>query len=400
MSGIRPFRGMVVRPEVAHDVVSPAYDALTVSQRRQFRLDHPDSYLHVTRSAADEPDADTVDNITLVNRGRAALEQILSKNLFTTHGEPAFYVYRLTEAGHSQYGVVCEVGAEYFAAVAQPHEQTEQLRAALLAEHFLTVRAASSPIACAVRDTGDLEDVLRSAAVGDSVLDMTGADGLRQTIWRVSDPDVAEALSAAVDHASLFIIDGHHRAAANQHILDTGTSLPVLAVVFPEQSLHLVGFHRLVRLPDALDETTLLHGLRRRFSVEATSDVASVAAGSIATFLLGEWQIVRFDERPVSGDSGIRLGSLDPVVFEREVLQSIVGAAGDVDVSYMPDVEPFATMVAIADSERRVPFFVPPVSMDDLMAVATGGRVMPPKSTYFTPKVRSGLFLRLLDELI
>lgn len=380
----------------AHDVVSPAYDALSVAQRQTFRSDHPDSYLHITRSAADEPDAATVDHATLVARGREALERLVERDLFVTHSDPAFYVYRLAESGHEQFGLVCEVEAEHFATLAKPHEATQPERAALLAEHFMTVRAASSPVACAVRDEGELAALLAEAAAVEPVLNLVGDDGLHQSVWRVEDPDLQRRLHRRVDDQALFIIDGHHRAAANQQLLDAGHPVPVLAAIFPQQSLSLVGFHRLLKLPVGLDEAALIRAIERRFPVHRISDVASVEPGSVALFAASEWQIVDFDERPISGGAQIRLGSLDPVVLEREILTSIVGSYGDYSVSYTADTEPFAEIAAAAASEGLVPFFVPPVDIDDMMAVADGGLIMPAKSTYFTPKVRSGLFLRLL----
>ena len=148
---------MVVLQDRAHEVVSPAYDSLSVAERQRFRADHPHSYLHVTRSAEDEPDAATVSNSTLVSRGRSALEEILRASMFASHGSPAFYVYRLVDGAHTQCGLVCEVPSDYYHSVAKPHEATRAGRAALLAEHFGTVKAMSSPVACTVRDDGSLE---------------------------------------------------------------------------------------------------------------------------------------------------------------------------------------------------------------------------------------------------
>jgi len=398
MTGIQPFRGMVVRQCVAHDVVAPAYDALTVAQRRQFRAEHPDSYLHVTRSAEDEPDAATVDNTTLVTRGRAALEDILAADMFAAHGEPALYVYRLIDGAHLQSGIVCEVPAGYYHDVAKPHEATRADRAQLLAEHFTTVKAASSPIACAIRDDGSLERELHVVTKSEPLLDITGDDGLQQTVWRIDDAAATARIIERMHNEPLFIIDGHHRSAANRTLYAQGISLPVLASIFPEQALHLVGFHRLLRLHDGVDHATVLRAIQRRFRVETVSDVATVSSGHVAIVLDGEWHVVNFDERPVAGGAEILLRSLDPVVLEREVL-GIVEHYGAFDVSYTPDTQPFAVIAADAAENNQVPIFVPPVAIADMMAVAEGGVIMPAKSTYFTPKVRSGVFLRLFDEL-
>ncbi|MGZ0178843.1 MAG: DUF1015 family protein [Acidimicrobiales bacterium] len=399
MTGIQPFRGMVVLQDMAHDVVSPAYDALSVVQRQQFRLDHPHSYLHVTRSAEDEPDAATVDNSTLVARGRAALERIVGANLFASHGSPALYVYRLVDGAHAQCGLVCEIPSGYYHSVAKPHEATRAERATLLAEHFGAVKAMSSPVACTVRDDGSLERELHAVTHGEPILDIAGGDGLQQTVWRIDDREAQARITERLRDEPLFIIDGHHRSAANQQLCDRGVALPVLTTIFPEQSLHLVGFHRLVRLRDGVDQALLLRAIQRRFRVETVSDVTMVSPGQVAVVLADEWHLVHFDERPVAGGASILLGSLDPVVLEREVLVGILGRHGEFDIAYTPDIEPFAVIVAEAAENDQIPIFVPPVAIADMMAVAEGGVIMPAKSTYFTPKVRSGVFLRVFDEL-
>ena len=398
MTGIHPFRGMLVRPDAAHDVVSPAYDAMGADQRRTFRAQHPHSYLHVTRSADDEPDAATVDNATLVQRGRVALEQLIDASLFEPVGDPALFMYRLIDDGHVQCGLVCEMPSEYYHSVARPHEATQAARAALLAEHFETVRAASSPVACAVRDDGSLEQQLNEVAQSsEPVLDFATDDGLRQSVWRVNDAGLAQRIATQLEGQALFIIDGHHRSEANRQMLAAGQSVPVLAAVFPEQSLRLVGFHRLVKLQPAVEVDEIIRRIGRRFRVETVSDVASVLPGRVAFVANGEWHVVWFDEPPIGGGAAIRLGSLDPVVLEREILRAIIGDEAIVDVTYAPDTDSFGAIVDQAKLEGRVPFFVPPVANEDMMAVAEGGEIMPAKSTYFTPKVRSGIFLRLLE---
>ena len=396
MSSVRPFSGQIVEPDWAEQVVSPAYDSLTVSQRQAFRSENPNSYLHVTRSAEDEEDGDVIDSTTLVRRGRESLDRLLDMGAFGDPSDPpAFHVYRLSLDDHSQLGLICEIDPEYFAAVARPHEATQPQRAALLAEHFSVVAAASSPVACAVRDQGGLQAALSAATYSDPVLDVYGTDGLRQTVWRIDGAELTAEIHANVDATELYIIDGHHRAAANRQLLESGAELPMLAAIFPEHSLRLVGFHRLVRLPEALKPPDFLHAIARRFRVERVDFERDVAPGQVSMVVDGSWYRVHFDERPIRGGALIRLGSLDPVVLEREILRSVVGRyAEELDVTFMPDAHDYEDIVAQADRQGRVPIFVAPVSIEDLVGVARGGLIMPAKSTYFTPKVRSGIFLR------
>ncbi|MEM7092988.1 MAG: DUF1015 family protein [Actinomycetota bacterium] len=399
MVAVRPFQGQIVRADRVGEVVSPAYDALTVAQRRQYRVDHPLCYLHVTRSAPDEDDADTVDNATLVRRGRAALERLLAADVLDAAGTPTLLVYELERGDHRQRGVVCEILGSEFRRAARPHEDTRPERAALLAEHFSHVRAASSPVACTIEVGARLAAALDTVGAESLVLEHEGGDGLIQRVWRVDHAATESEILASLANDDIYIIDGHHRAAANGQILDSGHDVPVLAAIFPPESLSLAGFHRLIRLPERLSEADLVKAVSRRFRVEPHQDRREPQGGSVAMYADGSWHTVHFDERPVSGSPLVRLGSLDPTIVEREIVRAIVARnEGTADVDYMPDEGDSQAVADHAATEGRVPILVPAVTVADMVEVADGGLTMPAKSTYFVPKVRSGLFIRLLDE--
>lgn len=393
---IGPFRGRLVKADRVDDVLAPAYDSLTSEQRRQYRQAHPLCYLHVTRSAPDEPDGDQVDNATLVARGRASLETLLASDALAPAADPALLVYELTESGHRQRGVVGEVPAAEFAERARPHEDTQADRTALLADHFETVRAASSPVAVTVSAGSGLGAALDQVAdTTEPVIDHQGQDGLRQRVWRVADPELGAAIIAAVGPQPLYLVDGHHRAAANAALADRGIDVPLLAVVFPSSALKLAGFHRLVNLPDGLDQSALLQLIEHRFSVTTTDAMPALERGGVVIRTDTGWHSVRFDERPISGSPLVRLGSLDPVVLEREILGLVESRYGPVQVSFMSGEEDVARVADYAAASGLVPFLVPPLHVGDMIEVADGGLIMPPKSTYFVPKVRAGLFVRL-----
>lgn len=400
MVAVRPFRGHVARPHRVGEVVSPAYDALTVAQRRQYRADHPLCYLHVTRSAPDEDDAETVDNATLVQRGRNALESLLDADVFEPLDGASYLVYELETDEHRQRGVVCEVMGSDFQDGARPHEATQPARAALLADHFRHVKAASSPVACTLEVGARLERALHHDTGLDLLFEHDGDDGLRQRVWRVIDPELEAEIEASLANDDLYIIDGHHRAAANAQLLAAGDDVPVLCAVFPPESLSLSGFHRLLALPPEMDDAEFVQRVSRRFSVHADDQMRLPEQGSVSLFAAGRWHTVRFDERPISGSAQVRLGSLDPSIVERELIRAILGRNGaEPDVAYMPDEGDPGGVVEHALADGRVPVLVPAVTVADMVEVADGGLTMPAKSTYFVPKVRSGLFLRLLDEL-
>jgi len=395
---ILPFAGQTVRPERALDVTSPAYDALSIAERQQFRAEHPLSYLHVTRSAADEPDAATVDHATLVARGRSSLERLLEADVFAPQLEPALHVYGLHKDGHTQLGLVGEYAGHTFADLALPHEGVNADRVRLLAQHFETVAAASSPVAAAIRDEGGLQLDLEQVARTTPVLDFVAVDGLHQQVWRVDDPVVAERLQDRLRDQPIYIVDGHHRAGASRYLLDEGRSLNLLVCVFPASSLRTLGFNRIVTPSAELGADGFVRHIRRRFSIRPTeqplADDHAPGQGQVLMGLADGWYTIELDERPISGGPQIRLGSLDPSVVDREILQ---GLHGSIDVSYAPDRGNLAALGATGVAEGSIPLVLAPVEIDDLLAVADGELIMPEKSTYFSPKVRSGLFLRRFD---
>lgn len=401
MSLLRPFAGQLIKPEWADRVVAPAYDSLSVEQRQAFRAANPHSYLHVTRAASDEPDGPDIATSTLVSRGRSSLAQLLARQAFAPAGAPALHVYRLANDEHSQLGVVAEVGASDFFARALPHEGVQPDRVDLLAEHFMVVGAASSPIAATVRDAAGLQQDLVTASVQTPVLDFASPDGLRQAVWRVNDPDLAASITHRVENAALYIVDGHHRAGANRTLLDQGRNLPVLAAVFPSAAMRILGFNRLVKLPNGVTEAAWLARIGRRFRVSTSVGSPLPDRGEVSVFLVDAWHTVHFDERPIAGPALITLGSLDPAVLDREILRPLNEPDGMLDVIYAPNVDRPEDLVVTSREQGRVPIIVPAVAIDEIMDVADAGLVMPPKSTYFTPKVRSGVFLRQFvgDEL-
>lgn len=388
------FTGRLASSALVGQVVAPAYDALTSEQRRQYRVDHPLSYLHVTRSAPDEDDAATVTNASLVARGRSALHRIQLEGAFDDLAINAFVVYELETADHRQRGIVCEVPAESFRDHALPHEATRPDRAALLAEHFVGVGAASSPVACAVRDDPALDRAIEASTNAAPVLECDTGDGLIQRLWKVSDPAHEQAITEALASKRLYIIDGHHRAAANKSLFEDGLALPVLTAIFTTSAMQLVGFHRLLRLPVGLTQSEFIRRIGQRFPVRASVHVPEQREDEVVVRALGLWHVVSLDERPAHGSVKVREGSLPPSVVEREIVAGIAGRDVDVDVVYLPDTQSPEAVASLAAADHRVAIFVPPVTMDDVIEVAEGGATMPAKTTFFTPKARSGLFLR------
>ncbi len=392
--GISPFSGRLVDPAWAEQVVAPAYDSLSSDARVTWRASNPLSYLNVTRTAEDEPDADTVDNAALVLRGRASLETLLEAQAFAPQPAPRFVAYQIEAPEHSQTGLVAEFDPLAFSQRARPHEEIHLARAALLAEHTRGVGAVSSPIALTIDDNGELARCLARATVGSPDLDLTGSDGVTQRVWELDDSNGEIARSVA--DGSCYIIDGHHRAAASRTLVEAGLRYPLLVAIFPKQSLAVAGFHRLLRMPQGQPHSGLVDAIARRFKITQLGEFVEPEPNSVCVLIDHAWHHVQFDERPVSGSGLVHRGALDPVVLDREIINPLVLTGGD--VGFLPATAGIDELVRVAASQNRIPIVVPAVELDDVITTADAGLTLPAKSTYFTPKVRSGLFLRLFDE--
>lgn len=401
MVAIHPFVGALVNEQWLDRVPSPAYDALTVADRQAFRLDHPLSYLNVTRAPEDEPDAETVTNAQLIARGRVTLDRLLAEGAFDFSDQPRFFVYRLVAGDHAQTALVCDVPVDaYERGEIRIHEQIRAARSELLAEHLVGIGHSSSPIALTVRSTDRLAALYESARLAEPAIEFVAPDGLQQTVWPVDDDELAANLADAFAESQAIIIDGHHRAAAAQVVAaNTGGAGPtgrMLAAIFLHDDLRMGSFHRWV--PDVADHAALevVAKLSERYDVVDEPGPFTPERGELGVCVASGWRRVRLGSPVDPDDPKDRLSSLDPVVLQRDILAPMIGIddpGTDPRLRNLADIS-VETLGEFVSADGGIAFAVAPLQMDDLMVVAGAGLTMPPKSTYFTPKVRSGLFLR------
>lgn len=215
MVDVRPLRLRLVNQNWAARVASPAHDALTPADRRAHIAFNPDSYMTVTRGLEDMLPDEAMDAETLLNEGRAALQKLRQNGAFGPERSDDFYVYRLSEGARTLTGLVAGVAvADYTNGAVRIHEHVKAKRAIHLANHLAVVGVQSSPIAMAFRPSADVGSIMERATEGDVLLDVTLDDGLHQKVWAVTESDDATTLRSAFDDQPLYLIDGHHRAAA------------------------------------------------------------------------------------------------------------------------------------------------------------------------------------------
>lgn len=400
MVGFHPFHGHLIRPEFVRRVPAPAFDSMSVAERTEYLKTHPESYTLVTRSPGDGGPDDAADSNRLHDMGAAALDRILAENAFAEIDGEVFFLYRLSEAGHDQLGVVGLVDVEdYLSGRIKRHERVAASRAHHLSVHFERLGVQSSPIALGYRHdisiTERLDALVENAR---PTIEFTSGDGLSQAVWIVDDPVDCRAISDVVSTHELYIMDGHHRAAASGVLherLGERSTGRMLAVLFDNERINIAPFHRRVIIPEHLDlddvHTALVEILGLEPDPMMVSELPS-RPDEVGVFSNGEWWSGVLPEP----EGASPLAAIDPVRLQDHVIGPVLGidpAEPGGMLGYFLDTFDRNDLSRFS-AARELFFVLRPVTTRQVFAVADAGLDMPPKSTYVTPKPRSGVFLR------
>lgn len=393
MVAFRPLPIALVRSEWADRVVAPAHDSMSEAKRSSFMALNPDSYLNVTRSPG-TGSADSVED--MVALGKVALDRLIHKGAFGELHE-RFYVYELEQGPMVQRAIVGGVDVEaYKSKQLKTHEEVHPERLELLTRHFEVVGAQSSPIALGHRYSTVVADVIARSCEGEPTLQVDNY-GLSQRVWPISDAD-ATLVTAALADEPFYIIDGHHRVGTAERYMGRNTNPAgrwTHTALFASDQLNNLAYHRVL---NNMSAETFLSKIGH-LSIKRSAELPNHQAEDELLFYTGEeWLLV---EVSVIRSEADPLAHLDPVVLQRQILEPIFGfGESDSRVSYRPGEDALIDVAADCASDGIL-CAMRPICIPDLLAVADAGINMPPKSTYFSPKVRSGLFLRpMTDELL
>ncbi len=407
---IRPFRAYLPRPELAAQVATPPVSRVPEGHWERLEAENPYSFQHVMRDTIRTAGEGFVP--AAVVGGRARLDAMIRDGVYRWRDTPAFYVYRLSDGVQGRTGVVAEVAVSaYDEGRIRRHEYTTRATEERLARHIAELRADSYPVALAYRTDVGAAAVTAQVCSREPLIDFV-ADRLRQTIWVVDDPEEVRRLEdalASID--TLYITDGHHRcAAAARYAHEEAAAHPdhtgsesynyLLAVLFPEAQLRIMEYNRCIRDLNGLAPAEFLARVGEVVTVEELPSGDPEAARPLRAGVFGmamgdRWFRLTVPPERVPDDV---YGRLDAVLLQELVLDPILGVGdprSDPRIDYVPGSR------GLDELQHRdgcaVCFAIHPVSMDDVEAVADRGMVMPPKSTWFLPKVGSGLIVRMLD---
>ncbi len=412
MARIEPTIARLIQPAWTRRVPSPAHDLLAPDARRRYVAANPDSFLTVTRGPEDVAPGETWDSARAVAESRRSFERLLGAGAWGDPApRPALFLYRLSVdegaggALHTQVGIVGNLSVDdYEQGVIRIHEQIHEHRTQHLADHLAGLRIQSSPVALAHRADPTLSALVAGITAGrEPELDFTSADGLRQEVWRVDEPDVVRAVQRALAGMPLYVIDGHHRSAAaaahRRNHPGSDAAQWLFGAVFAADELRNEPFHRVVH---GIDPEELVALVGRSFPVrtvapgEVTAEVAGRRREEVGLLTGGRWYLVDLGPLPRPGEGDV-LAGLDVVRLEERVLEPLLGittASPAGRVTYRVADAAHGDLGAWRTDPDEALWLMRPVPMDAVLDAADAGLTMPPKSTFFQPKARSGVFLR------
>lgn len=401
MLSVYPFSALLPPPNRAAQVAAPPYDTVSTAEAQRLAEGRPLSFLRITRAEIELPAGTASDDPTVHRQARSNLDRFIHEGALCPPSEPQIVLYRQVMRGHRQIGVVacCDVD-DYERGVIVRHERTRPDKERERTEHLLACEAHTEPVFLGHRDDLEIEELVRRDVNDRPRFHFVAPDGVTHTVWSVSEPERYTQLFRKLPAA--YICDGHHRVAAaanaarirrEEGIDDSTGHARFLAVLFPLSHLRIMAYHRLVRDLNGLTPEQFRRRLESAGHVEPAQSSTPTRQGEVCVFVGDRWWLLSLD--PAATFTCDMVQSLDVSSLQRLVLEPLLGIADPRTDTRLDFVGGIHGPERLADEVRAgraaAAFAMYPTSIRELLTVADAGGVMPPKSTWFEPKLRSGL---------
>jgi uncharacterized protein (DUF1015 family) len=404
MALIFPFRALRPEPSVAARVAAVPYDVVNADEARELARDNPLSFLRVSRAEIDLPAGTNPYSDEVYACAARNFAALCTEAPMLVEETPSLYVYRLQMGGHVQTGIAaCFSVDEYNRDLIRKHEKTRPDKEDDRTRHILAIRAQTGPVFLTYAASIAVDALAARVAAGEPLYDLTAPDGVRHVIWRVPDAEAVEIGAAFAEVPALYIADGHHRAAsaarAHERLASEGPGEHnrFLAVAFPDDQMQILPYNRVVRDLQGLTPEAFVARVAGRFAVTPGGPATPARRGEIAMYVGGQWSTIALGA-PAAGLA--HDAALDVSRLQDGVLAPLLGIADvrtDKRVDFVGGIRGTRALESLVDSgEWAVAFSLAPVSIDDLMRISDAGGIMPPKSTWFEPKLRDGLLSHLI----
>jgi len=403
---VYPFAGLRPAPEHAAEVAAPPYDVLSSAEARTRAAGKAWSFLHISKPEIDLPPELDPHAPQVYARAAENLRGMLERGILRRDPKPCYYLYRMIDGAHSQLGVAVAASiAEYDSNRIRKHEYTRPDKEDDRVRQIEALDAQTGPVLLAYPDAPQVDALLAQRVLRAPAIDIEADGGVRHAIWVIDDASDIDTLTRSFDsmHA-LYIADGHHRSAAASRVAaarrDQPSAQRFLAVAFAHHQMRILDYNRVVRDLRGMTPAQFLTRVSGAFSIEpAGAAVRPGAPGEFGLYLEGRWQRLRI--RPELAQVADPVSRLDVSLLADHLLEPMLGIADprtDKRIDFIGGGRGLAELERRVDSgEMAAAFSLYPTRMRELMAVADAGRVMPPKSTWFEPKLADGLISHVLD---
>ena len=406
MSTIAPFRALRPVTELAARVASRPYDVLNSEEARAEAGSNEVSFLHVTKSEIDLPPAIDIHSTAVYAKAKENLQALIANGTLLTEEKACYYIYRLIMNGREQTGLVAVSSVEdYFSDKIKKHEFTRPEKEKDRIDHMQAIQAQTGNVFLAYRDVTEVNALINGwKSTRQPVYDFKADDGIQHTIWVIDRDDVNGSITELfrTKVPATYIADGHHRAASAAKV---SKALPkseaakyFLTTIFPASQLAILDYNRVVKDLNDMSAEEFLSALQDDFYLSLSPEpVRPAQAHEFGMYLKGQWYILSSRKGTYTDDP---IGILDVTILSKNVLHKLLGIKDqrtDKRIDFVGGIRGLAELEKRVNSgEMKVAFSLPPVTIEQLFAIADSGQVMPPKSTWFEPKLRDGLLTHML----
>ncbi len=405
---IIPFKALRPEAPFAKQVASKPYDVLTSAEAKIEAQGNPNSFLHITKSEIDLPPAVDPHSQKVYDKARQNLDAFISRNILFTENKSCYYIYRLVMNGNSQTGLVCCSSLDdYENNLIKKHELTRPDKELDRINHIKTTKAQTGNVFLAYKYLPAIDEIIENwKEERSSVYDFEANDNVRHTVWIVNDEKVIKQLTALFkDHIqATYIADGHHRAASAAKVRtylsgDSTAANYFLTTLFPSNQLKIMDYNRVIKDLNGLSKEEFIQKIKENFSMQKSHEAfLPLEPHTFGMYLAGEWYSLSVKDYQPANDP---VKDLDITILQDKLLQPVLGISDqrtDKRIDFVGGIRGLSELENCVNSgQMAVAFSIYPVSIEQLFTIAESGSIMPPKSTWFEPKLRDGLLTHMIN---
>jgi uncharacterized protein (DUF1015 family) len=404
MATIKPFAALRPDPGLASRICELPYDVMSSEEARQIAASNPLSFLHVSKPEIDLPPATDVYAPEVYARGRENFRRLIAEGALRQDPQAHFYLYRQVMGAHCQTGLVSAASCEdYLKGIIRKHELTRLDKEDDRVRHIEALDSQTGPVFLVYRANQAMDKFVAGKTPEPPAIDFTSSDGVRHTAWVIADAAGIRFIEAEFSRmARLYIADGHHRSAAAARIFlkrkGAGESAFFLSVIFPHNQMQILPYNRVLEDLNGLSPAQLLEKLAGVFEISRPGLAVPTRKHELGLYLAGQWHTLRFSPRLTAATDAME--TLDVTLLQKHVLEPVFGIADprtSKRINFVGGIRGTAELEKLVNSgEYACAFSMFPTSIEDLMTIADAGGIMPPKSTWFEPKLRDAMFSHLI----